>query len=427
MTATVGAAFMPQSPQHEVNPETRSRRFFFGATSFVFLGLFLAAGAPSPLLLKLQNAWQFPTWALTVAFATYALFLLLSLLVGGSLSDFLGRRRVLIGSLALDIAAMAVFLYAPNIDVVIGARAIQGVATGIAVPAFSAMVVELAPPRRHKLGALVASTAPTLGLALGAFGAGIIVQLTSAAEPIIFATLIAVFLFGIIALALTPETVSRRPGVLGSLVPHVSIPRPAKREFRAAIPVNASSWGLSSLYLGLAASIVSGVFHIASGLLDGLAILILLGSGAIASYFFTALPARLVTTYLGQGLIILGIATLGVSVLTHQFPIFILGTAIGGVGFGASFSGAMRLVTSLANASERADLFSGIYVINYISLSIPVLVGGALIAPFGLDPSIIGYLAVILFVAVLGFVGQILRAKDDLTADETTRVTGASS
>src|ERR1700709_615752 len=110
----------------------RSRRFTlppmaaFIGTAVAFAGLFLAAGAPSPLFVQYQQAWGFPAGLLTIAFAAYALALVVALVVVGSLSDFVGRRPVLIGALAVELAAMVMFIFAPNIGWVIAARVVQG-------------------------------------------------------------------------------------------------------------------------------------------------------------------------------------------------------------------------------------------------------------------------------------------------------------
>src|ERR1700722_12903115 len=101
-------------------PAHRSRFVLPSMTAFVgtavaYAGLYLAAGAPSPLFVLYQQQWGFPAGLLTVAFAAYAFALVVAILVAGSLSDFIGRRPVLIGSLVVEFAAMIMFLFAPDI------------------------------------------------------------------------------------------------------------------------------------------------------------------------------------------------------------------------------------------------------------------------------------------------------------------------
>src|SRR3954471_10341623 len=115
----------------------------FAGTALAFGSLYLAAGAPTPLLVLFEREWGFAPWVLTVAFAAYAFGLLASLVAVGSLSDHIGRRPVLIGALIVELGAMLMFVFAPGIGWVIAARVVQGVATGAASSAFSAALVEL--------------------------------------------------------------------------------------------------------------------------------------------------------------------------------------------------------------------------------------------------------------------------------------------
>src|SRR3954451_9148794 len=130
-------------------PVTLPAGVAFTGAALAFASLYLAAGAPTPLLVLFEHQWGFAPWVLTVAFAAYAFGLLAALLVVGSLSDHVGRRPVLVGALAVELAAMLMFVFAPGIGWVIAARIVQGVATGAASSAFTAALVELAPPA-HK-------------------------------------------------------------------------------------------------------------------------------------------------------------------------------------------------------------------------------------------------------------------------------------
>ena len=43
----------------------------FAAAALTFAALYLAAGAPTPLLVVFQQEWGFAPWVLTIAFATW--------------------------------------------------------------------------------------------------------------------------------------------------------------------------------------------------------------------------------------------------------------------------------------------------------------------------------------------------------------------
>src|SRR5215472_12566464 len=70
----------------------------------------------------------------------YALFLAALILVGGSLGDSLGRRRIFALGIALFTAASIVCGLAPNVTVLIIARAIQGIGGALLVPGSLAII-----------------------------------------------------------------------------------------------------------------------------------------------------------------------------------------------------------------------------------------------------------------------------------------------
>src|SRR4051812_13809614 len=209
----------------------------FGAVAAVFAAFFLAAGAPTPLLALRQEQWGFSAGTLTLAFAVYALALLAAVLVGGTLSDHLGRRPVLLAALLGELGAMAVFLAAPDIGWVVVARVVQGLATGLGTSAFSAAIVEHAPDRLKRLGTSFGGPAAAGGLGLGALLTGAAVQFTSDPNTLVFGVLAVVMVVGFVVVLLTGETVTRRPGALRSLDPRISLPAHVRREFLGGIPV----------------------------------------------------------------------------------------------------------------------------------------------------------------------------------------------
>lgn len=395
-------------PISRIQPRRRialPRTAAFAGIALAYPSMYLAAGAPTPLLVQFQQEWGFASSLLTVAFAAYAIGLIASLLVVGSLSDFIGRRPVLIAALAVEFAAMLLFVFAPSIEWVIIARVVQGVATGAATSAFTASVVELAPDRYKKLGSIIGSVAPAGGLGLGALLTGIAVQFSSAANTIVFITLAVLMLAGIAVALLSRETVSPRRGALRSLTPRVRVPLVARGEFAAAIPVHLAAWMLAALFMGLAPTIIRSIFHIDSGLVNGATAFLEPGAAAVVGFVLGRFTPRRTTVIGGFGVLV-GTAVIVAGIAFQLFPLLWIGGIIGGVGFGASFSGAMRILGPLAQPHERAELFAGVFLVAYLSFGIPAIVAGQLVGPLGLLPTVIAYGAAILLAAVVGLVAQ---------------------
>jgi MFS family permease len=378
----------------------------FAGAGLGFSGLYLAAGAPSPLFVLYQQQWLFPTAVLTIAFAVYALGLLLALLTTGSLSDHLGRRPVLVVSLVVEAGAMLLFLFAGDIGWVIAARAVQGLATGAATSAYSAALVELAPPGRERLGAVIAGTAPAGGLGVGALLAGIAIAWAPRPSVLVFTVLAVVMVVAAVAVALSPETVPRRPGALASLVPRVAVPRAARTEFSAAVPVLVSAWMLAALYIGLIPTVLHGLFDRHDGLLDGITVFLEPGVAALAGILLATRLSPRRTTVLGGVAVLAGAVLFLAGVALGVLPLLWIAGVVGGVGFGGSFSGALRTISPLALPERRAGLFAAVYLVAYLAFGVPAIVAGFLVGPLGLFVTVLVFTGVIAVGAVAGLLVQ---------------------
>ena len=378
----------------------------FAGTSLAFVAVALAVGAPSPLFVLYEQEWGFAPWLLTVAFAIYAVTLLITLLVAGSLSDHIGRRPVLIGALIIQIASNLTFLAASGVGWVIAGRIIQGVASGAATAAFTAALVELAAPNRKRLGTVLGSVGLTGGLGFGSLLAGLAIQLTPAANSIIFVVLTVVTIFGTVLVVLSPETATRVPGALRSLVPRIAFPPATRREFAAAAPVVAAVWMLAGLSGGLAPSMVRSVFHLNSGLLNGLAGFVAPATSAVVGLAFARVDSRRAMTW-GIYASIVGAIGIITGVLAGSLAVMIIGQAIAGVGFGAAFTAALQLIFPLAGPHQRAGVVAGIYLVSYLALGIPVVIAGQLSGPIGEVPAVTSYTALTVVLALASLIAQL--------------------
>ena len=146
---------------------------FRAAAAIAFL-VFAANAAVSPLYRIYQAEFGFSATTLTLLFAVYIAVLLLTLLFLGSVSDYAGRRPVMLAGLIVGAAACGLFLSAHALELLFAARALQGVAAGLLAGTASAVLHDLRPDGRAT--PVVSSAAPTDGQALGAIGASALAQ-----------------------------------------------------------------------------------------------------------------------------------------------------------------------------------------------------------------------------------------------------------
>jgi MFS family permease len=386
----------------------------FAGLATVFAAFFFAAGAPTPLLSLRQHEWQFSSGALSIAFSIYALGLLAALLIGGSLSDHVGRRPVMLAALYGELASMIVFLVAPTITWVIVARALQGLATGLATSAFSAAIAEQAPAHLKKLAGGLAGASVAGGLGVGALLTGAAVQFTPDANTLVFTILAGVMVLAIVFVSLTAETAAKRPGVLRSLTPRLGLPGSVRGEFAAGIPVHIAGWMFPAFFLGLSPVMLRLQFTLDGGLVAGFTAFLGPFAAAISNFVFNQHPARR-STLVGTSLTLLGTIAVLLGISALWLPAVWIGAALGGIGFGASFGGQLRLIAPHVQPHQRAGVFSGIYTVAYLAFGIPVIIAGQLVPVLGLVPTLQWYAAAVIAVAIPAILIQMARFRRDIT------------
>src|SRR4030081_3682377 len=101
------------------------------------------SSAPTPLYPIYQAEWGFSPIAIAFVFGVYAVAVLAALLVTGRLSDYVGRRPVLIVATAIQAATMVLFAFADGLSTLITARVTQGLLTGAAIAAVGAGMMDI--------------------------------------------------------------------------------------------------------------------------------------------------------------------------------------------------------------------------------------------------------------------------------------------
>jgi MFS family permease len=381
---------------------------FWLAAGVLFL-LFFAAAAPSPLYGVYQAQWRFSATTLTAVFAVYALLLLVTLLVFGSVSDYLGRRPAILAGLAMTAAACGLFLAAHGVGLLFAARALQGAAVGTAVSALGAALIDLQ-PEGSRIAPVVTTAASMLGLAAGGLGTSVLVQYGPAPARLVWWLLLGVSLVAAAAVLAMPETAPGRPGVLASLRPRVAVPRQARGTFAVALPCLIAVWMLSGFYLSLGPSLAAQVLGSLDLLWGGLVIFLVAGIGAAASVVFRGVsgPAAMLAGCLA--LIVGAVVTLAAIEMTSAAA-FLAGTAVAGAGFGTAMLGTFRTVSALAAAGQRASLIAAYFLASYVAFSIPVVAAGVATTHFGLHPTALVYCAVIAVLAALAAASLIVRTR----------------
>ena len=388
----------------------RSNRLSQGASFYLLASItvsFLAgSSAPTPLYPLYQAEWGFSPVAVTFVFGIYAIGVLGGLLIAGRLSDYVGRRPVLIVATAVQAATMLLFAFAGGLSTLIVARIIQGLSTGAAIAAVGAGMLDIDKAR----GAVANSVAPATGTALGGLLAGLMVHYLPAPTHLVYLVLVAVFVAQVAGVVFMPESMPPRAGAIASLRPQFSLPAATRQPILVAAPALIAVWSLAGFYASLGPSLVRSSFGLDSSLLGGVALFVLAGTAGIAVLLTQRLEPRTLMIY-GTTAVLAGVAIAASSISYRSAAMFFLGTALAGSGFGTGFQGAIRTVVPLAAPRERAGVLSVIFVISYLAMGLPAVIAGYLVARQG-DLSLTEreFGAVIMVLAGLALAGTLRRA-----------------
>jgi len=221
---------------------------------------------------------------------------------------------------------------------------------------------------------------------------------------------------GILAM---PEPGTRRAGVLASLRPKVGVPRQERGTFAIAAPCLIAVWALGGLYLSLGPSLAAQVTGSRDLLWGGLLIFLLTGVAAGATVAFRRVTPR--TAMLAGCLVLLaGLTVTFAAIATATTTAFLAGTAVAGVGFGLALMGVNRTLIALAAPAQRAGLIAAIFIVNFLGLSIPVVIAGVATAHVGLHRTALAYCAAMAALVAAAAGSLMLRRRGPATGQGTS-------
>jgi predicted MFS family arabinose efflux permease len=226
------------------------------------------------------------------------------------------------------------------------------------------------------------SVAPLVGTATGGLLSGVLVQYLPIPTHLVYLVLGAIFVVQAVGVALMAETASTHPGAIASLRPQFGVPAHIRRPVLAAVPALVAIWALAGFYGSLGPSLVRIVSGSSSFVVAGAALSVLAGSGALAVLFLHRTEGRRMMA-IGVVSLIVGVGLTLVAVAQTSPIVFFVGAVVAGAGFGAAFQGAIRTVVPLAAPHQRSGLLSIMYVVSYLGMGLPAVLGGVLVVHEG--------------------------------------------
>ncbi|MFP3459749.1 MFS transporter [Arthrobacter globiformis] len=388
----------PQPGRTTVPAEGRG----FIAATVSFVSVFAAGASAIPLYDTYRSADGLTNDQFSLVAVAYFVCAVFALLVLGRLSNHHGRLPVSIAALLLAAAGCLTLLWVHSFLPLLLGRVLQGLAAGLASSAIGAYIVDTAPRRPRWLVAAVTTAAATIGLALGVFLSGVLVEFGPAPRQLTFCLFAAVLLGCAAALATRPETVARTPGAWSSLIPRLAVPTASRPYLPLASGVFVATWAFGGYFTSFGPSIAADDLGSHSPLVAAAVFASYMApsflGGFLAGRFTPAAAQRTgMTLVAAAGIGLAAASTAGI------LGLFIGAGVVGGIGMGLATSGSMNTLLPEALPRERAGLLAVIYAISYTGSAVPSLIAGQASRVLSLPVITTGYaaLAVLVWVATL--------------------------
>jgi MFS family permease len=351
--------------------------FWLAAVAFLLNMAFSAV--PTPLYVLFQQRDHFSDLMITVVYAVYAVGVIASLFLWGHLSDWHGRRRLLVPALLANVVSAVIFVSAPSLAGLMVARVISGVAVGLSIATATSYLAELhgraRPDASGRRAQVVATSANLGGIGLGPLAAGLLAQFAPWPMRLSFIVFGAALLVLAGGIALSPETV-RRPDLMPPYrVQRVSVPAHSKRLFRAATGAAMASFAVLGVFNSLVPSFLLGSLHESSHALAGAVAFAAFAAFAASAVAQIVTPRTPTSKLLGWGvpIVALGLALLTGGMWNADLVMFVFGGILTGGGAGLVFKGAVSAIYRIAPLESRAETLAGFFLGAYVGLSIPVV------------------------------------------------------
>lgn len=345
----------------------------------------------TPLFPLYAERFNLSAGTITLLFATYTATVVPTMLLAGNLSDWLGRKRLILPAMATITAASLLFAFTTSVPMLFAGRFLQGLAIGMFLGVGAAFVVDHAQPERREAAAQLAGMGFRLGFGLGPGLAGLLAQYGSNPIHRPFQWHAVLMIGGILAIVLAPETLKRRSGRHFQV--RVGVPAGQFRAFATFIaPAGFLMSYLDATLLSLAPLYMVKTLGEHNLALVGLVGFLILATGGFSPLFFRRMDPRravitgVVTSTIGS-LLVVGASVAGTVVLV------IIAAAVIGFTNGLILQGGTTICSCVVPMHERGKLVSALYMCCYAG-TVPSVGLGYLSRAIGLTATMAVFSAV---------------------------------
>ena len=345
--------------------------------------------------------------ATTVAFSSYVLGVIPVLLAFGGLSDRIGRRKTILISLGLSIAATTLMMFYPYTRALAVARLLLGVGTALMAATATAYMIELIGSSDTARATTWVTASTTIGFGLGPALTTVSLLLYETQHPASFFFLLISAFLSIFLVWRLPETAPKRSNTIKSMLklPYFN------REviwYGGGILI---CWATTGLVLSIIPSVLAthGLAKYA-----GISSMLAISCGLLFQPIARKLDPQ-VSCKLGILILLPAYALLAWGALYANLPVILLAAFLASSScYGFVYLGGLSGVTQSAG-TEQARASAGYFLMAYMGFSVPVIFTGLMVDQYGSTVAFYAFGLFLLLGAFLLFASQSILKPESAT------------
>lgn len=336
----------------------------------------------TPMLVVYRETSHFSAIVVDGLLAAYVLGIVPALLLGGPLSDALGRRPVLLPAAPLALLGSGLLAVGDGSPLLLGlGRILCGVALGLVMATGTAWIKELSDAAGEEpgTGARRAALALTLGFLVGAVVAAALAQFAPWPTRAAYLLHMALMVFSGAWLLTAPETRAPAPGARPSaadVLGRLRVPAVAHRRFlRVVLPVAPWVFGAAGTAYAILPGLLgehAGGFPVAfAGLMTAVTLVCGVGIQSIGRSIDTHRSAR--ASVIAMAVVAAGVCLAALAVSTSALVAGLIAAGVLGCGYGLALVAGLSEVQRLAGPDDLGALTAVFYSLTYLGFFIPMI------------------------------------------------------
>lgn len=378
---------------------TLKTKFSFIAATITMTVLCIANSSSVPFFATYQSLYSISNSILSMSTVVYFGGNVIGLLFLTRLSNYLGRRPVIISIILLGILGCLSFVFVDSGILLLFGRLLQGLSSGMAAGSILTYIIETA-PENSNLGVIVSTNISLIGFSIGALNSGIVVDNMPHMITDVFLVIIVLFIISMFLILFSKETVKHKKGVLSSLKPEIKVPNNIRRFIPLSIIIFVSTYALTGFYQTFSSSLALLEFGTSSKFLAAVIYASLIAPQIIGGMFIDRFSIR-DAQRIGLIGFTVSVVFINITLIEKWLVLFIVFNIISSLFFGLCFTSCMNNLVNRTSSDDMSGVLATVYIITDGGTAVVNLLISGIVHYTSIINISLGYLVVLIIACIV--------------------------